>query len=91
MEELVNKHIDDTKTKILNFYLTKINEDRVLSYEDINSLLDLYNNIGFEKVNGPYNDEHIGEIYLEYVTYDSEPDEDGEFSSSEEYLENEDE
>ena len=66
-EKLVIRHIDDTKIKILNFYVTKINEDR--------------------NFNGPYNDEQIGEIDLEHAPYDSESDEDGEFS--EEYLENE--
>ena len=81
-EKLVNKHIDDNKIKILYFYVTKINEDSnfkysVLSYEDINSLLDLYKNDEFEKVNAPYNDEQIGEIDLEHLPYDSEPDEDG--------------
>ena len=91
-EKLANKHIDDTKTKILNFYVDKINEESnfnysVLSYEAIDSLLDLYKNDGFENVNGPYNEEQIGDIDLERLPYDSEPDEDGEYSSSEEYLE----
>jgi hypothetical protein len=91
-EKLANKHIDDTKTKILNFYVDKINEESnfnysVLSYEAIDSLLDLYKNDGFENVNGPYNEEQIGDIDLEQLPYDSEPDEDGEYSSSEEYLE----
>ena len=94
-EKLANKHIDETKTKILNFYVDKINEDSifnysVLSYEDIDSLLDLYKNDGFENVNEPYNEEQMGDIDLEHLLYDSEPDEDGEYSSSEENLEMED-
>ena len=43
-----------------------------------------------ENVNGPYNEEQIRDIDLEHLPYDSEPDEDGEYSSSEENLEMED-
>ena len=50
-EKLENRYIDDTKTKILNFYVEKININlnkfSILSYDDINKLMDLYNCDGF--------------------------------------------
>ena len=51
--------------------------------------MDFYKYDNFEKVNGPYNDEQIGEIEieLEFLPYDDEPEEGGEYSSSEENLE----
>ena len=47
----------------------------------------MYKYNSFEKVNGPYNEEQNGDIDLEHLSYDSEPDEEGEYSSSEENLE----
>ena len=60
-----------------------INNFSVLSYNEINSLICLYKNDGFEKVNGAYNESQEGEPDIECLPYDSAPDEDGDYSSDE--------
>ena len=47
----------------------------VLSPEDIEYLNLIYKNDGFENINAPYNEEQFGELFLETLPYDSEPDE----------------
>ena len=43
----------------------------------------MYKNDGFENVNGAYNESQEGEPDIEYLPYDSAPDEDGVYSSDE--------
>ena len=80
--------MDNTKTKILEFYCKKVELERnsdfvVLSNEEIENLKVLYNDLEFEKVNGPYNENQEGEPFLNHLAYDSEFDLDGDNSSSE--------
>ena len=87
-EKTQNKFMDNTKTKILEFYCKKVELERnsdfvVLSNEEIENLKVLYNDLEFEKVNGPYNENQEGEPFLNHLAYDSEFDLDGDNSSSE--------
>ena len=80
--------LDNKKTKILEFYCKKVELERnsdfvVLSEDEIENLKVLYNDLEFEKVNGPYNENQEGEPFLNHLAYDSEFYLDGDNSSSE--------
>ena len=74
-----NKFCDKPKTKISEFYykkteLEKNSEFVVLSNGDIKNLFAIYNDLGFEKINGPYNQNQHCEPELYHLAYDIEID-----------------
>lgn len=54
----------------------------VLSKYDINNLIQLYKDIGFENVNSPYNENQEGKTMLEHIPFNREFNEDCDNSSS---------
>ena len=78
------------KLKFQNFIAKKLNQKEIqilqfypISNEEIENLKVLYNDLEFEKVNGPYNENQEGEPDLNHLAYESEFDLDGDNSSLE--------